>query len=516
MTTKYIQNQQQKTAVIYVRVSSKMQLEGYSLENQEEICRSYANQQGFKVLRLFSERGESAKTADRTKLQEMLRYCAQKKNSVNYVIVYKVDRLARNAADHFYIKALLLKYGTKILSASEPIKDDAQGRLMETMLSGFSQFDNDVRSARTKDNMLSALARGKWMFKAPVGYVSKKLGKRNSLLMKDPKSAPLVQMVFEEYIKGIYSFRQVADIVKKHDINNAFAISPQLVAKMLRNKLYYGRIEVPKWEIYVDALHEPIISKATFQKANAIIEGNKGHKQTRNRNHPYFPLRGLKCGHCGHSMTGGWTRGKLGKRYAYYSCGNSNCEARKSISKKEFEGQFTNFLLRLTPRQEQLDLLKEILVEVYRSETSQMIKERTQRDHQIQKLVEQKELLLEQKIQKNNLITDEDYKMLRQKFEDRIAKLETLNASMPSFEVEAEKIISYGMEFINTLPSVWSSLSPSELKTLLSILFPGRVVYDHQVIQTPDPSIFYKLDQQNLGDKNALVAPRGIEPRLLA
>ena len=91
--------------VIYCRVSSKEQIEGTSLESQEAACRDYAKTKNITVLRVFIEQGESAKFADRTQLVELIDFCRTKKGDVQLLIVWKVDRFARNVADHFSVKA---------------------------------------------------------------------------------------------------------------------------------------------------------------------------------------------------------------------------------------------------------------------------------------------------------------------------------------------------------------------------------------------------------------------------
>jgi site-specific DNA recombinase len=95
--------------IIYCRVSSKEQVEGTSLESQEMACREYAQRNQIDVVKVFVERGESAKFADRTQLLELLDFCRLPENVIRTLLVWKVDRLARNVGDHFNIKASLSK-----------------------------------------------------------------------------------------------------------------------------------------------------------------------------------------------------------------------------------------------------------------------------------------------------------------------------------------------------------------------------------------------------------------------
>src|SRR5207245_1595534 len=95
--------------IIYCRVSSKEQTEGTSLESQELACQEYARLKNIKILKVFVERGESAKFADRTQLLDLIDFCRQNKGKVQVLLVWKIDRFARNVGDHFNIKASLVK-----------------------------------------------------------------------------------------------------------------------------------------------------------------------------------------------------------------------------------------------------------------------------------------------------------------------------------------------------------------------------------------------------------------------
>jgi site-specific DNA recombinase len=105
-----------KRAVLYLRVSTAEQVSNFSLDTQNQSCLEYCRMNGLEVDRVFREEGESAKTADRTQLQEMLAYCTASARSkgIDHVVVYKVDRLARQVSDHTWIRMTLLKLGIKL------------------------------------------------------------------------------------------------------------------------------------------------------------------------------------------------------------------------------------------------------------------------------------------------------------------------------------------------------------------------------------------------------------------
>ena len=147
-------------AVIYVRVSTKEQTENLSLPTQLRACEDYCRRHGYDVLERFHEEGESAKTTDRSQLQALLKYCRTHKGKVHFVVVYNLTRFAREKYDHFALRAHLNSLGISLRSATEPIDDTSTGKLMEGVLAAFAQFDNDVRSDRTRAGMKAALELG--------------------------------------------------------------------------------------------------------------------------------------------------------------------------------------------------------------------------------------------------------------------------------------------------------------------------------------------------------------------
>src|SRR3989442_7604035 len=202
--------------IIYCRVSSKEQIEGTSLESQEAACREYARSHNIKVLNIFIERGESAKFADRTQLLELIDYCRQNKSSVQVLLVWKVDRFARNVGDHFNTKASLMKYGVRVVSVTEPIDANPEGKLMETILAGFAQFDNDIRATRTVQGMRRKLQEGIFPWKPPLGYKSstRKDEKKNEPDLPGQPLFGLLQKAWKEFATGAYTKAEMRRLIE--------------------------------------------------------------------------------------------------------------------------------------------------------------------------------------------------------------------------------------------------------------------------------------------------------------
>src|SRR5258706_5744013 len=199
-----MENNKHNKAVIYCRVSTKEQAEeGNSLVTQERNCREYAAKYSFDVAEVFVEEGESAKTADRTELQKLLRFCADRKNQISAIIIYKIDRLSRNTDDYSQLRILLKRYGVEIKSTSEYFENTPAGRFMENIIANVAQFDNDVRTERSVGGMRDAVRDGRYVWRAPIGYKNGRVDGKANIMQSD--KADLVKKGFELIAEKRYS-----------------------------------------------------------------------------------------------------------------------------------------------------------------------------------------------------------------------------------------------------------------------------------------------------------------------
>jgi site-specific DNA recombinase len=253
-------------AVIYVRVSTKEQTENLSLPTQLRACEEYCRRQGYEVLERFHEEGESAKSTDRSQLQNLLTFCRLNKGRVHFVVVFNLTRFARDKYDHFALRSHLQSLGISLRSATEPIDDTSTGKLMEGVLAAFAQFDNDVRSDRTRAGMKAALELGRWVFLAPIGYLNapRSIGKS---LIHDPERAPLVRRAFEDYASGRFTKEQLLKDVRTWGLTNRRGrpLTSQAIGVLLRNQLYAGIVDVPEYGVRGKrGDFEPLISEELF------------------------------------------------------------------------------------------------------------------------------------------------------------------------------------------------------------------------------------------------------------
>jgi DNA invertase Pin-like site-specific DNA recombinase len=315
-------------------------------------CREYATRNQIDVVKVFVEKGESAKFADRTQLLELLEYCRRKENVVRVLLVWKIDRLARNVGDHFNIKANLLKQDVRVVSVTEPIDANPEGKLLETILAGFAQFDNDLRATRTVQGMRKKIQDGIFPWKPPLGYKTRaQVGTKKT--EPDKPVQPLfglLQGVWNAFATGSYTKAEILRIATSRGVRTRTGrpLTLQSLDNMFRDLFYAGVIRDPWSEEEFTGRHLPLVSRETFTKVQQVISrrANAGrHLKVR----PEFPLRMFaRCSECNYHMTGGFSRGRS-KYYPYYRCCGPKCLRRVYRRTEDVHEEFIGFLDTVTP-----------------------------------------------------------------------------------------------------------------------------------------------------------------------
>ena len=180
--------------------------EGFSIPAQREANKKKALSMGAIVGKEFVDRGASAKSADRPQLQAMLEYVKENADRVDYVIVHKVDRLARNRDDDSDIMRVLRECGVQLVSASESIDDTPSGMLLHGIMSSIAEFYSQNLATEVKKGMGEKVKGGGTIGRAPIGYQNVRYndekGREVRTVTLDPERSPLVKMAFEEYATG--------------------------------------------------------------------------------------------------------------------------------------------------------------------------------------------------------------------------------------------------------------------------------------------------------------------------
>lgn len=148
-----------RNAVIYARYSSDRQREE-SIEGQIRVCEEYAKRNVLSVLEVYSDRALTGRTDKRPEIQLMIKEAASRMFEI--VIVYKLNRFARNRYDSASYKHKLKKYGVKVVSAMENIADDPSGILLESVIEGMAEYYSAELSENVIREQTENILESKW------------------------------------------------------------------------------------------------------------------------------------------------------------------------------------------------------------------------------------------------------------------------------------------------------------------------------------------------------------------
>ena len=303
-------------AVIYARYSSDSQTEN-SIEGQLRECKEYAERKGITVLSTYIDRALSAKTDNRPEFQRMVKDSG--KRLFDAILVWKLDRFARNRYDSAHYKAVLRKNGVKVISATEAISEDSTGILLESLLEGYAEFYSAELSEKVKrgltENALKCKCNGGYI---TYGYTVD----ADRYFQLDPLTAPVVQEIFEKYAAG-KTIKEIVEDLNSREIKSLRSKKYNIntVTRIIKNRRYMG--EYCFGDISVPDGMPAIVSKELFELVNTRMEQNKRAPARYKADDRYLLTTKLFCGGCSGYFAGESGTSKTERKYYYYKCGNS-------------------------------------------------------------------------------------------------------------------------------------------------------------------------------------------------
>ena len=299
--------------VIYARYSSDNQREE-SIEGQLRECKAFAQKNDIQIIGTYIDRAYSARTDNRPDFQNMIKDSAKKQ--FDCVIVWKLDRFARDRYDSAHYKAILRKNGVKVISATEKISEGSEGILMEAVLEGMAEY----YSAELSEKVIRGLTENAYKCKfnggtLPLGYIIDS----EQHFQIDPITAPAVLDAFKHYAEGS-TMSEVAEEMNAQGICSAFGgkIGVDMVRRMLKNRRYIGEF---KYRDIVQPNGIPaIIPDELFDKVQRRMATNKKAPARHKAEDEYLLTTKLRCGKCDCFMVGESGTSKTSTVYRYYKC----------------------------------------------------------------------------------------------------------------------------------------------------------------------------------------------------
>lgn len=441
-----------KTAVAYTRVSSDDQVRGTSLETQFEEIREYCKRNDIALLSHWQDAGESAKTADRPGLIKALGECKRRRPS--FFIVHRIDRLSRNATDGLAIRAKLRSYNTQILSVTEPVSDDPAGQFMTSVFFAVSQFDNDIRAARSRMGMSAVAAKGGWSCSAPWGFRTARNADGLPVLEIAHPGAHKLAAILRAYAEGGGTLRGAVAELKAMGFDRGKA------SRIFREPVYGGIIRNKLLQNDVIAAFPGIITPAAWYKLERRYLQDRMKPRRDKPSGQGFVLTVCVCGECGARLKGSNARSKGGRLYPYYRCPNRHINIR-AADLDEAVGEALHVLVTFSRK---LHKACDLAVKHYVKTSKSLMRVEHSRNRELNKYRTKLASLTESFIDGD--VDRQTYKVLQAKYNGKIADLEQCSL----LDVDPRDYLNRAVRLVETFRDIrffWHKIDPKVKKSLL-------------------------------------------------
>ncbi len=313
---------------IYTRVSTAMQVDGFSLDAQREEIMRYVQYRGMHVCGEYTDEGKSGKNIQgRPGFRRMMADIESRKDGATFVICFKLSRFGRNNADILNSLKQMKRYGVHLICVKENIDSSLDsGKMMISILGAMAEIERDNISVQTMAGRREKARQGGWNgAKAPYGYELK-----DGIPVPVPEEAEHVRIIFDKYVNtnlgvgGVARWMNEHGYVKAVTTHNGLSVFTEpFIEDVLQNYIYIGRIsygkrktvlregsedeyhiiETKDFPVY-EGKHEAIITEDVWEAAQAKRKANGGRKEIIDKDHQYIYSALLKCPVCGKSLYG--------------------------------------------------------------------------------------------------------------------------------------------------------------------------------------------------------------------
>lgn len=366
---------------IYTRVSTAIQVDGYSLDAQKDKLRKYAVFQDMEIVGEYSDEGHSGKNIKgRQEFIRMLNDVEDGKDEVDFVLVFKLSRFGRNAADVLSSLQLMQDYGVNLICVEDGIDSSKEaGKLLISIIAAVAEMERENIRVQTMAGREQKAREGKWNGGfAPYGY---KLENGELVIAED--EVDIIQLIFDRYIHTNDGINGVANYLNNHGYTKKLrqngtipGFSSSFIKKIIDNPVYMGKIaygrrrtekkngtrnethvvEKAEFPVY-EGLHEAIISEEDWNLAQEKrSKNNYKREKIHNPEHAHILSGIIKCPCCGKGMYGNIAKAgrKDNKTRYYYYCKNTvnatghKCTFRCNIEQSQIDDVLAKLITAMT------------------------------------------------------------------------------------------------------------------------------------------------------------------------
>ena len=462
---------QQRSGVIYTRVSSQEQAENNSsLEVQLKLCNEYAKRTGIVVKEYFGGTYESAKTDGRKEFLRLLSY-VKKDKEISFIIVYNYDRFSRTGPAAAQLSDELRKVGITVKSVTQELDSSTpSGRLQENFFHLFNHYDNDQRSNRTSVNTREVMLKGYWPYHTPLGYQNLKAKHRacdhQYVITEHGK---LLKKAFEWKGEGVLTNKEIIEKLSSRGLrltekNFRWVLSNPFYAGYVTGKLVGGQL--------IRGQHPALVDLKTFMKANDLLQSAVNVGIPKEHRKEELPLKVFAR----EWASGSPLTGYLKKGNWYYKARSKGVGV--NINAKQLNATFETLLKNFEYNKAHKAKLKKALVEGLKKRLASTIEETTQLKKQ---LTEVSNLI--EKVEERFAIGEINraiYEKVAAKYEGEKGKIEEELKEKAFDSSNLETAVEKALQIAQNLSGLWHSSDYIRKQQLQYLVFPQGILYNKE------------------------------------
>ena len=470
--------------LIWARVSSREQREGYSIDAQLRATRERAQKNGWTIVREFLVAESAKRGAERCVFNQMVDWVKAnaKRENLRAILSHKLDRVCRNMRDAVRMQELEDKYGVSLAFVENQFGPGPAGALSFNVMAAVAQYYSDNLRTEVLKGIDERAKQGWQHGLAPYGYMNVK-DNRNEPIQPHPETSKAVLRLFELYSSGQYTFDLVCEKLqdegftyqKTHPKFHRTAVS-----YILNNRFYVG--EIQRGGTHYQGRHQPLIDHATFLACQDILNG----KNRRVRPQVLVPLSGglFTCKHCGAFITGERINRKLkggGVRvHDYYRCANNypdddhpTVRWRAEDLEDAIVADLSSFRL---PDEETVEWFRGALRSAFTDITGLFRNQRSAQTKRRSELTAMNDRLLNAFLA--GAIDEPTFDAKRASLRDELAVIEASLAKVVTAEATDVRAALAVFEFSQKIPKIWRDSNMLEKRRILEVVSLNRVVGD--------------------------------------
>lgn len=509
---------------IYTRVSTAMQIDGYSLDAQKSRMKAYAEFNDYEIVGEYEDAGKSGKSIEgRIQFNQMMEDIKSGKDGVSYVLVFKLSRFGRNAADVLSTLQVMQDFGVNLICVEDGIDSSKDaGKLMISVLSAVAEIERENIRVQTMEGRIQKAREGKWNGGfAPYGYRLEK-----GQLFINEEEAAAIRVIFDQYVHTDTGANGLAKYLVTHGIHKIQRqngknplFDSALIRRILKNPVYcgkiaYGRRRTEKVHgtrndyrlveqddyLLVDGLHEGIVSEELWHEAQVklLAQAEKYERVNRGKDTKIHLLSGIvKCPVCGVGMYGNKSikhkaDGSKYKDFYYYGCKHRTmtrghkCDFKKQINEELLDSAVAEVIVKLVSNPKFAAMMQEKIS--MKVDTSSIEREIAAHEKQLRQSYSVKARLMEEidsldpddkhYIKRKADLDDRLYKMY-DKIEDTENQL--IAARAKKMAIEAEKLTGDNIyKVLIYFDKLYSVMDDQEKRQLMESLLSEVQIYEER------------------------------------